>query len=306
MILIYSKEIDDFVNNVIDCLKKDYIRIGETDLTSFENFELNKHKLEFNFNSCYFNNQNLNEIQYIWFNGGYVGLEGSYYENSCFATIINSFLNYKLVPKIGRIRSEFEINKIDIPIEAQKQGFKIPETLITGNKKSLMAFYDRFDSGIICKRITDQYKYEDEDYQYDFNLTFSIDSTTLDKIPDYFAISLFQEKIVADFEIRVFYVKGLFYAMSIHTFDDEIDYRTKLLSLQNIRTIPFNLPTSIEKKLEKVFTYFNLNYGSADLMYLNEEFYFLEINPTGQVSFLNNSCNYYIEETIAKILENEL
>ena len=74
--------------------------------------------------------------------------------------------------------------------------------------------------------------------------------------------------------------------------------------MDNLRLVPFKLPTEVEGKLEKVFKKFNLNYGSADLIYCKDNYYFLEINPTGQISFVNNACNYYIENKLAEILEN--
>ncbi|WP_430411128.1 hypothetical protein [Kordia sp.] len=308
MILIYSKDIDDFVNQVIDCLHTNFIRIGgENDALVIEDFSINKSQNELNVSNTYFKATDFDTVTSIWFNGGFANTVGSSYENSCLSMVIDSFVNYKTGLKIGRLRSDFEVNKLDVPLEAKKQGFKVPETLITGNKNTLLTFYNKHitKNGIISKRITDQYIYETDDFWYDFNLTFSIDSEILDKIPNQFAISLFQEKIVADFEIRVVYIKGFFYAMSIHTFDNEIDYRTKFGSLKNIRTTSFKLPTDIENKLEKVFEKFNLNYGSADLMYKNGDFYFLEINPTGQVSFFNNACNYYIENKLANLLQNE-
>ncbi|WP_028873120.1 hypothetical protein [Psychroserpens burtonensis] len=76
--------------------------------------------------------------------------------------------------------------------------------------------------------------------------------------------------------------------------------------MKNLRIVPFKLPLKIKEKLEKVFKKFNLNYGSADLMYVDNEYYFLEINPTGQISFINNICNYYLEELLVKILKNEI
>ncbi|OXG01562.1 hypothetical protein BC749_10495 [Flavobacterium araucananum] len=36
MILIYSKDVDDFVNNVMDCLDEDFVRIGESDKVTIE------------------------------------------------------------------------------------------------------------------------------------------------------------------------------------------------------------------------------------------------------------------------------
>lgn len=36
MVLIYSKDVDEFVNQVIDCLDCEFIRIGETDPITIE------------------------------------------------------------------------------------------------------------------------------------------------------------------------------------------------------------------------------------------------------------------------------
>jgi glutathione synthase/RimK-type ligase-like ATP-grasp enzyme len=159
-------------------------------------------------------------------------------------------------------------------------------------------------NGIICKRIIDSYYYKNEEYIYNFNSTFLLDSKLLRSIPGQFALSLFQERILSEFEVRVIYVKGKFYAMSVHIFDEEIDYRVNLNSMKNIRTIPFNLPVNIKKKLRNIFKNLHLNYGSVDLMYYKDEFYFLEINPSGQISFVNEACNFYIEEEISKMLKN--
>lgn len=36
------------------------------------------------------------------------------------------------------------------------------------------------------------------------------------------------------------------------------------------------------------------------------EYVFLEINPCGQVGFINNACNYYLEEKFADYLNGYL
>ncbi|WP_339834966.1 hypothetical protein [uncultured Flavobacterium sp.] len=74
--------------------------------------------------------------------------------------------------------------------------------------------------------------------------------------------------------------------------------------MENLRIIPFKLPNEIESKIDSVFKKFNMNYGSADLMYSNNNYYFLEINPTGQISFINRACNFYIETQLAAKIKN--
>ena len=308
MVLIYSKDVDDFVNQVIDCLEDDFIRIGETDKIIIEEMDFNNESSSYIIKSDYSESINLEKIQSVWFNGGCIVTKGSDYENKCYEILNDSFIIQKSVKKIGKRIADFETNRLDIMLEAKNQGLRIPHTLITGSKAKLKKFFNDYENknGIISKRILDSYLYQDDEFLYNFNLTFPITSEILNKIPDDFAISFFQERIIADFEIRLIYIDGFFYSVSIHDFDKTIDYRTKLIKMENLRIIPFKLPSKIENKIEKVFKKFNLNYGSADLMYCNDEYYFLEINPTGQISFINNMCNFYIENVLAKKLKNEI
>ena len=306
MILIYSKDVDDFVNLVIDYLSEDFIRVGNRDYIHIDEILINEDR-GFKLFSDFFGIVDFQKIKAIWFNGGGVNTGGGSYNKQCYQTLTDSFLTNLSAYKIGKIYNDFETNKIYASLEAQKQGFKVPETLITSNREKLKTFFSKYQNqnGIICKRIIDYYYYRSDDHIYNFNSTFLVDADKLKIIPNEFSLSLFQENILAEFEVRVVYIEGNFYGMSIHVFDNEIDYRKNLNSPENIRTIPFKLPRDIKIKLQNIFKNLNINFGSADLMYSNGEFYFLEINPSGQISFVNEACNFYIEKKISKLLENE-
>lgn len=302
MILIYSKDVDDFVNQVVDCLEEAFVRFSESDKININEMEFSDENSSYIIKNEYLQNSNLEEVKSVWFNGGVVRSYNDEYEDKCYEVLNDAFLMQKNCYKLGKRTADFEFNRLDVMLEAKQQGLKIPHTLLTGNKSKLKNFFDLHNNrnGIISKRILDSYFYEDEQYKYNFNLTFPITPEIITEVPDEFAISFFQERIIADFEIRVIYVDGTIYAACIYNFDDTtIDYRTKLVSMENLRIIPFQLPIEIEEKLDKVFKRFNMNYGSADLMYSNNDYYFLEINPTGQVSFINNACNFHIENFLA-------
>lgn len=307
MILIYSRDADSFVNEVIDYLDDDFVRVGDLDKVVINNINIDANGVVFKLSSNFFKDIDFNKINTIWFNGGIANTTGSNYENDSYSLLVNSFLHKKDVKKIGSLLNSFEVNKLDVQLYAQEYGFKTPETLITNDKNKLVNFYNKFDSenGIICKRITDTLFYENDDFIYDFSPTFLIDADILKQIPESFAISLFQERILAEFEVRVVFISGDFYAMSIHTFRDNVDFRSELSTSKNVRAVTFKLPEDIKTKICKIFKKLNLNYGSIDLIYSNDEFYFLEINPIGQVGFVSNICNFYIEKDLANILSNE-
>lgn len=306
MIVIYSKDVDDFVNQVIDELDEEFVRIGETDEVILEEMDFSNESSSYKISGNYFESVNLDKIKSIWFNGGCIYSVGDDYENKCYEVLNDSFLIHKSVKKIGKRIADFETNRLDMMLEAKAHGLRIPHTLVTGSKQKLGCFHDLYKNknGIICKRILDSYFYEKDDYLYNFNLTFPITDPIFNEIPNEFSISFFQETIIADFEIRVIYIDGLFYSVAIHDFVKTIDYRTKFRNSESLRIIPFSLPSNIQSSLESVFKKFNLNYGSADLMYCNNEYFFLEINPTGQISFINNACNLHIEKRLSEKLKN--
>lgn len=255
MIVIYSKDVDDFVNNVIDYLDTDFIRIGESDIVRIESMDFSNDTNSYIIETAYLENVELENIKSVWFNGGCINSGGDDYEKKCHEILNDAFIIQKKIKKIGKRIADFETNRLDIMLEAKKQGLKIPHTLITGNKKKLQNFYNTYigKNGIVSKRILDSFYYNDDSFVYNFNLTFSVTPDILSKIPEDFTVSLFQQRIIADFEIRVIYIDGFFYCAAIHAFEYTDDIRTMFRKTDKSRIIPFKLPANVQEKLEKVF-----------------------------------------------------
>ena len=104
-------------------------------------------------------------------------------------------------------------------------------------------------------------------------------------------------------EIRTFYLDGKFYSLAMLLFAADkrvVDYRT---ATKQIRYACYQLPDAIENKLQKMMNVLNLNTGSIDLVLGKDgEYYFLELNPTGQVGWVSDYGGYNIEEKIATYL----
>jgi glutathione synthase/RimK-type ligase-like ATP-grasp enzyme len=120
--------------------------------------------------------------------------------------------------------------------------------------------------------------------------------------------SLIQRKIDKKYEIRVFYLMGNMYSMAImsqNKNETEIDFRNYQNQNPN-RTLSYELPDEINKKIIKLMDVLKLNSGSIDFIYnTNNEYVFLEVNPVGQYGMVSYPCNYYIEKKIANYLTNE-
>lgn len=201
MVLIYSKFDDDFVNQVIDCLEVDFVRISDRNKIFINEICISEKETVFNADSEFFSRIDLKKLKTIWFNGGVASTFGNDYENECYRMLVDSFLSSKRnINRIGRIHSNFEITKLDTLLEAKRQGFEIPDTLLTSNKDKLFFFHKKYHSqnGIVCKRISDRYFYENDNNVYDFTPTFLVEPNIFNDIPDRFAISLFQERIIPD------------------------------------------------------------------------------------------------------------
>lgn len=204
---------------------------------------------------------------------------------------------------IGSYIQEVENNKLNDLYTAKSVGFLIPESLVTNNKSSLLNFYAKYPL-IISKQLSAEYINQSETQLYS-NGTKLLSRQQIENLPENFAISLFQEYIAKEIEIRVFFFKDHFFSMAIFSQKDnqtQIDYRHYNTANPN-RNIPFRLPLEVEQKLKEFNQLTGHTTGSFDLILTPEgQYYFLEINPSSQFHWVSQNCNYYIEKEIATIL----
>ncbi|MBW8522232.1 hypothetical protein K0U91_07085 [Chryseobacterium chendengshani] len=194
---------------------------------------------------------------------------------------------------------------------ANKNGFKIPTTIITTSKKELLKFIEQHNS-VIMKPIGDIDTFHDKVQKKNLApFTERVDKCILSELKDTFFPTLFQREIKKKLEIRVFFDKGDIYSMAIFSAankETEIDFRQYDNQLPN-RNVPFRLTTKEEKKIKKFMKDVDLQTGSLDLIFdLNNELYFLEVNPLGQFGMVSSPCNYNIEKAIAEkliLIDNE-
>jgi glutathione synthase/RimK-type ligase-like ATP-grasp enzyme len=132
--------------------------------------------------------------------------------------------------------------------------------------------------------------------------TEEINIADLGKFDNDFFASLVQTKIEKKLEIRSFFLIDTFYSMAIFSQTNpqtSTDFRKYDDSLPN-RTVPFNLPGKIEKKLRRLLKKLQLNTASIDLLIDKKgDYIFLEVNPVGQFGMVSIPCNYHLEKRIA-------
>lgn len=192
-------------------------------------------------------------------------------------------------------------------MRAKKNGIMIPETFLLNKKTNLSKIVEK---GIITKSIFDpilittKTKNEHKHPIY-MMYTSQIKSEDLKHIPENFFPSLIQKSISKKFEIRTFYLMGDFYSMAIFSQQDNItqqDFRKYNWDKPN-RNVPYILPIKLEKKLNNLLIELQLNCASIDII-LDEDnnYIFLEVNPTGQFGMVDFPCNYGLHRKVAETL----
>ena len=199
-------------------------------------------------------------------------------------------------------------NKIENLEIAKSCNLSVPEYVITSCKLTLSQFAKRHER-IICKPISETPHFTSS---IDNNIVESIILYTkgftvdeIEDIPSSFFKSLFQQEILKEFEIRVFYLCDTCYSMAIFSQNDkqtQLDFRNYNDEKPN-RTVPFNLPKEVEYNVKKFCRKAGYTMGSLDLIKSTDgNYYFLEINPIGQFGMVSYPCNYYLEKKLAEHL----
>jgi predicted ATP-grasp superfamily ATP-dependent carboligase len=203
---------------------------------------------------------------------------------------------------MGGFNEEDQHDKLFDLFIAESVGLKIPKTLITNSKKELIDFAEKHK--VITKAIRQPIGLDLENISISDQGTLLVDKQSIDELNEHFSLSIFQEYIEKEYEIRALVYGKRIFAMAIFSQMDnstKTDFRNYNHETPN-RCVPFKLPKGIESKILKFFKLKNINMGSIDLIFNENGFYFLENNPQGQYEWLSENCNYYVDRYIAEQL----
>jgi len=207
---------------------------------------------------------------------------------------------------IGSYQEESLNNKLYNLYIAKNSGLNIPDSLVTNLKNELLNFFKKKNK-TITKCIFHPPVVKGEKMSFYGQGTRVVDKPIILQMAETFAPTLIQEYIEKRYEVRTFFFNDRFYSMAIFSQQNEktsTDYRSYDEENPN-RYIPFKLPSNILSCIKKFIQEKDINTGSIDFIVSpDNDFYFLEINPQGQMDWVSTSCNYQIEKDIAKELVN--
>jgi len=317
MILIQTDLNDISSSDVIDWLlyyKKKFIRISLNDeISSTIKLSNNSKVVKIFINDVEYNLSDLTSYWYrrSFFNFKIDKLKGNTLEIRTLNQYLSNeyekvelFLNEQLVMlnSYGNIIDN-NINKLKVLEVASSIGLKIPDTIISNDKKDIVNFMEN-KKIILAKAISEGVTFTSEKRNYYMHSILQ-NKKHIEGYPEKFPLSLFQEYVEKKYEIRVFYIDNKCYSSVIFSQLDKktkIDFRNYNHKNPN-RVCPYKLPEIIEKKISKLMKYYKFRTGSLDLIYSkNNEYVFLEINPVGQFKQVSKPCNYNLEYIIARKL----
>jgi hypothetical protein len=177
---------------------------------------------------------------------------------------------------------------------ANNLGFKVPKTIISNEVLDIDCEFiaiKSIDTAIVSKK-------DEEGFVYT-----NIYKRNEIKKAKYSSPFFNQQGLVPKLDIRVTVVEDSVVAIKIfsETRIDE-DWR-KYKNVLKYSVI--NLPKKINDLCIKYVKELHLNFGALDLIFFDNEYYFIEINPTGEWSWLQQATGFRFDNLIVNSLKNE-
>ncbi|MCC8199662.1 MAG: hypothetical protein LIP06_14145 [Tannerellaceae bacterium] len=179
---------------------------------------------------------------------------------------------------------------------ASNIGFNVPETVVT-NYITPTDYHQK----VAIKSIDTALVSNKEEEGFVYTNIYSVEEL---ENAHYTSPFFIQEALIPKVDIRVTVIKNTVIGIDIR--GDKLleeDWRKYKYNL-NYNII--SLPTDIELKCIQLLEKLNLNFGAIDLVLMDNQYYFIEINPTGEWSWLQQNTGYKFDTLIAKsLIEHE-
>lgn len=336
MILIFSKKNEYATDQVINWLlrmNQPFIRINESDRIEIKSVDFSTESLIFSVcNQIY----DLKDFKSVWYRRG--GVKFTIREvNSDLQELSESILicsdnlkkeiNKCSLDDIGALNRYFiyqlstkrsinsfnksSVNKLIVLSIAKDIGILIPESRVVSSLQSLKDSSYGIDTAITKSIKEGVYKFTDQEAYYGYTETVAKVLKGIDgdayNFAETFLPSLIQKKINKRYELRIFFFDQKFYSLAIfsqNSIATSIDSR-KYSNNKPSRTIPYNLPAYVSRQLTALMSKLTLTSGSIDMIVDNEgQYIFLEVNPVGQFSVVEDIGNFGLYKIIAKFLSD--
>jgi ATP-GRASP peptide maturase of grasp-with-spasm system len=313
MVLIVSTDNDVSTNLVVTRIiqnRCDFLRINYGDAVEIEDLAVGGEKFNFSVNGIKYS---IEQFSSYWYRRGIFVNAQMIRGNTAVAKQVNHFIEnenlrlneyiesvcLKRKRHLGDFRRR-QLNKLAVLDKAAETGLDIPYGFVTSVSEQIHKIIP--GKRLITKPVSEVIQVQkDGDYRFKM-YTQEFEPSMYSDIGSC-GPSFFQERIEKEFEIRIVYLLGKFYAMAIFSQINNNTIEDFRGASENIVTNRFDLPEAIEKKLDRLIRHIGLNFCSIDMIYgADKRYYFLEINPCGQFGMVSIPCFYEIEKKVADYL----
>lgn len=181
---------------------------------------------------------------------------------------------------------------------AYRLGFEIPKTIIANTDRFIANFFPKKEK-VVLKTLESMILKLDKTEAFIYTNQINVSNIYRDELS--IAPSIFQDCLTNKIDIRVTVIKDKTFGVYILSNGKGVDGDWRLLK-DRVEYIPFKLPRDVRNMCIKLVRRLGLNFGAIDLAMVNDKYYFLEINPTGEWAWLVNRANLPIDAAIADLL----
>ncbi|MCL2097635.1 MAG: hypothetical protein FWH23_02600 [Bacteroidales bacterium] len=217
-----------------------------------------------------------------------------------------AFLNYNLQKAVWLPDPQsMNVNKLTVLETARSVAIDVPDYIVTNQKNKLIAFCSKHNR-VITKALSNFKKLNTSD-----NLLINpiytklITDELIEKLPETFFMSFFQQYIPKEKEYRVLFFNNLCYTAELLTQENDfssIDSRNIDNLMSTVRIVKSDLPDNVKENLSILMKKLNLNIGCIDLIKCAEKYYFLEVNPVGQIEGYSTKSNLNFEKDVVEFM----
>lgn len=308
-VLILSSRTDfscDYVIARLAALGRPYLRLNTEDLPSYE-ITLDPLRKEF---QCKIKNTSFlvsaENLRSVWFRRSvYLRDSGASIPSSAdeqiarmqWAAFIRGLMLFDQARWFNHPGATYSAEQKMLQLSVAKEvGFSVPHTLITNDPTNAASFRSE---RLAVKGVDTIIAYESGAEVFAFTNILPKARLTTESLRAFPVIV--QEAMLPKIDIRVTVIGDSVFAASI-TRDGcgvEGDWRSDKAGLCYSRHL---LPSAIEGLCFKLMDRLGLRFGAIDLVQRSSDYFFLEINPTGEWAWLVDATGMKIDEAIARAL----
>ena len=306
MIVLFCTANDPYFNQLkkwLNFYNCDYIEI-DLDQLSYSNFQVNyknnASSIHLKLSDCI--TIDLQAVPLFFYRSGWpqmktieecnfeIPIANSYFEMEQEALLEAVFLSIQ--PKtIGWIKNA-PLSKTHQNSLALKVGLNVPNQILANRREEVASFFE--ESVFVSKAIQENVCEIGEKHFFIQRVA----KVKLAELPAHFELSLFQEYIDKEIELRCFYLNGKSYCISNTGHSENVDIRDNIHEQYQAK---FQLSKANEIKIQELMKGLGLLAGSIDLIISKDgRLYFLEINTQGQYNAMSYFGNYNIDKKLAE------